>query len=137
MENKEEILEEIEDINEEQTTAKANVQIDNMLNEVMDNTSVINTVNNVNNSNNSNIANNANNSNIANNANNSNIVNDTNANNINNEAILTNDLISDEGLAESKKSKTVIIIILSVLLMLDIIALVIYLIGLDKLGFIQ
>ena len=113
MENNEELLEEIEDVDEkeEQTTQAANNQIDNMLDQAMDNTSILPQSNNSA-------------ENIATQVDNNSTVDNTVAS-------------TNLDYNEPKKSKTVIIVILSVLLLLDIIALVIYLIGIDKLGFIR
>lgn len=120
MENNEEILEEIEDVNEVKTTA-ANNQIDNMLNQAMDNTT-IQPVNN----------------NIIGTVDNTNETKQESSS-IDSISVNNNDNIVDDSIdyVPPKKGKTAIIIILSVLLILDIVFLVLYLIGLDKLGFIK
>ena len=118
MEDKEEILEEIEEIKDDQATVAANNKIDNMLDQVMENTTVLPQKDDINTNTNANVSNDA-------------------AMNV--ESIDSNvDVLNpDTDYVEPKKSKTIILIILIVLLLLDIIALVLYLIGLDKLGFIQ
>ncbi len=124
MENNDEILEEIEEIKEDKTTIAADNQIDNMLDQAMDNTSILTSP-----STNNSVAT-------------SEPINPEN-NNVsepveNNNGIVDNTITSDDlNYSEPKKGKTAIIIILSVLLILDIIALVLYLVGLDKLGFIK
>ena len=119
MEDKEEILEEIEEIKDDQATVAANNKIDNMLDQVMENTTVLPQKDDINT--------------------NANVSNDTamNGESIDSNASNVDVLNPDTDYVEPKKSKTIILIILIVLLLLDIIALVLYLIGLDKLGFIQ
>ena len=108
MENKEEMIEEIEDIKEDEATKDANTKIDSMLDQAMDNTTILSPQ-----------------------------TNTTEAATTTPETVVDPVVLGDADYVEPKKGKTALIIILVVLLLLDIIALVVYLIGLDKLGFIQ